>query len=92
VVALVVLGWAVWYFGMELPDRSAMAALAKQRAANARTIPDLKLDLVWIARGDFMIGRREPFVLTRWFYAAREKLTKESNPWDWLGLEHFRFR
>ena len=49
VVVLVVLGFIGWHYGVELPaERQAAAELAKKRADNARTIPDLNLDLVWI--------------------------------------------
>ncbi len=79
-VALVAVGWAAWYFGIELPAERAAAALAVQRVANSRTIPDLNLDLVWIAPGDFLMGTPEQSLVVRWYYAAREKLTKKPNP------------
>jgi formylglycine-generating enzyme required for sulfatase activity len=79
VVALVVAGWAAWYFGVELPDRKAAAAAAALRVANARTIPDLNLDLVYIAPGDFLMGTPEQSLMVKWYYAAREKLTKQPN-------------
>jgi hypothetical protein len=79
-VALVVAGWAAWYFGIELPDRAGSGrGGGKLRAANARTIPDLNLDLVWIAPGDFLMGTPEQNLLVKWFYLAREKLTKQPN-------------
>ncbi len=53
--ALVVLGAAAWYFGVVRPPRQ----LAAQRIANARKIADLKLDLVWIAPGEFLMGSPE---------------------------------
>ena len=80
-VGLVVLGFVGWYYLVELPkERRAAAELAKQRAANARTIPDLKLDLVWIAPGEFLMGSPAQHLLVRWFYEVREKLTKQPNP------------
>jgi len=78
-LALVVVGWAAWYFGVELPDRKEAAAAAALRAANARTIPDLNLDLVYIAPGDFLMGTPEQSMVVKWFYLAREKLTKQPN-------------
>jgi formylglycine-generating enzyme required for sulfatase activity len=78
-VALVVAGWAAWYFGIKLPDRKEAAAAAALRAANARTIPDLNLDLVWIAPGDFLMGTPKQSLIVKWFYLAREKLTKKPN-------------
>ena len=78
--ALLAIGWAAWYFGIELPDRREAAAAAALRATNARTIPDLNLDLVWIAPGDFLMGTPEQNLLVKWFYLAREKLTKKPNP------------
>ena len=82
-VTLVVAGWAAWYFGVELPDEreaaTKAAAIAVQRAANARSIPDLNLDLVWIAPGDFLMGTPEQSLIVKWFYLAREKLTKQPN-------------
>lgn len=41
VAVAVVLGWAGWYFGVELPEQRAAGELAKLRAANARTVPGL---------------------------------------------------
>ena len=83
-VALIAVGWAAWYFGVELPsEREAAAkaaALAVQRAANARTIPDLNLDLVWIAPRWFLMGTPEQSLMVKWYYAAREKQTKQHNP------------
>jgi len=82
-VALVVAGWAAWYFGVELPDEreaaTKAAAIAVQRAANARSIPDLNLDLVWMAPGSFLMGTPEQSLIMKWFYLAREKLTKLPN-------------
>jgi formylglycine-generating enzyme required for sulfatase activity len=78
-VALVAVGWAGWYFGIELPAEREAAAAAKLRTANARTIPDLNLELVWIAPGDFLMGTPEQNLLVKWYYAAREKLTKKPN-------------
>jgi formylglycine-generating enzyme required for sulfatase activity len=79
-VALAVVGWAAWYFGVELPDEQEAAAATKLRAANARTIPDLNLDLVYIAPGSFMMGTPEQSLIVKWYYAVREKLTKKPNP------------
>src|SRR5476651_2662226 len=79
-MALVAVGWAAWYFGIELPEEHEAAAAAKLRADNARTIPDLNLDLVWIAPGSFLMGTPEHNLFVKWFYAAREKLTKRLNP------------
>jgi formylglycine-generating enzyme required for sulfatase activity len=78
--ALVVLALAGWYFGVELPEQRAARELAWLRAANARTIPDLKLDLVWIAPGDFLMGTPTQNAMSRWFYEARKKLTGKPNP------------
>ena len=78
-VALIVAGWAAWYFGVELPDERDAAVAAALRAANARTIPDLNLDLVYIAPGDFLMGTPEQSLIVKWFYLAREKLTKQPN-------------
>ncbi len=78
-VALVVLGWAGWYFGIELPDRREAAAAAALRATNARTIPDLNLDLVYIAPGDFLMGTPEQRTVVKWYYTMRETLTKKPN-------------
>jgi formylglycine-generating enzyme required for sulfatase activity len=77
---LVVAGWAAWYFGVELPDRKEAAAAAALQAANARSIPDLNLDLVYIAPGDFLMGTPEQSLIVKWYYLAREKLTKKPNP------------
>jgi hypothetical protein len=41
-VALVAVVWAAWYFGIELPAEREVAAAAKLRADNARSIPDLR--------------------------------------------------
>jgi formylglycine-generating enzyme required for sulfatase activity len=80
-VALVALGSVGWHHLVELPaERRAAAELAKKRAANARKIPDLKLDLVWIAPGTFLMGTPHN-KLTRWFYDTREKLTHTPKPW-----------
>jgi formylglycine-generating enzyme required for sulfatase activity len=78
--ALVVLGLAGWYFGVELPEQRAARELARLRAANARTIPDLKLDLVWIAPGEFLMGTPTRNFLMQWFYETREKLTHQPVP------------
>jgi formylglycine-generating enzyme required for sulfatase activity len=80
-VVLVVLGFVGWHYLVELPaERKAAAELAAKRAENARTIPDLKLDLVWIAPGTFLMGTPPQNALAKWFYEAREKLTKKPNP------------
>jgi formylglycine-generating enzyme required for sulfatase activity len=79
-VALIAVGWAAWYFGIELPEEREAAAAAALRATNARTIPDLNLDLVWIAPGDFLMGTPEQSLIVKWYYAAREKMTKKPNP------------
>jgi formylglycine-generating enzyme required for sulfatase activity len=79
-VALTAVAWAMWYFGIELPNQREEAAAAKLRAANARTIPDLNLDLVWMAPGSFLMGTPEQSVVMKWFYVAREKLTGKRNP------------
>ncbi len=76
-VGLVVLGVAGWHYGVELPAERRAAA---QRAANARTIPDLKLDLVWIAPGEFLMGSPAQNLLVRWFYEVRQKITKLGTP------------
>ena len=77
--ALLAIGWAAWYFGIELPDRREAAAAAALRATNARSIPDLNLDLVYIAPGDFLMGTPEQSLIVKWFNLAREKLTKQPN-------------
>ncbi len=83
VVALVVLGFVGWHYLVELPaERRAAAELAKQRAENARTIPDLKLDLVWIAPGTFLMGTPAQHPVVRWFYEMREKLIHTPDPAD----------
>jgi hypothetical protein len=64
-MALVAIGWAAWYFGVELPDAWEAAAAAKLRAANARTIPDLNLDLVYIAPGEFLMGTPEQSLIAK---------------------------
>ncbi len=80
-VALVALSLAGWHYGIELPaERRAAVDLAKQRAANALTIPDLKLDLVWIASGTFRMGSPAQNTSARWFYEIRQKLTGKPNP------------
>jgi len=84
VVALIAVGRAGWYFGVELPGEretaTKAAALAVQRAANARSIPDLNLDLVWIAPGSFLMGTPEQNLIEKWFYTTRRKLTEQPNP------------
>jgi len=96
-VALIVAGWAAWYFGVELPDRKEAAAAAALRATNARTIPDLNLDLVYIAPGSFLMGTPEQSTVVKWYYTVREKLTKQPNlgadrdnerPVTWVTLTH----
>ncbi len=76
-VVLVVLGVVGWHYGVELP---AARELAAQRAANARTIADLRLELVWIAPGEFLMGSPAQNLLVRWYYRVREQLTKQGNP------------
>jgi len=78
-VALVVLDWAGWYFCIERPAELEATEAAKLRATNARSIPDLNLDLVWIAPGSFLMGTPEQSLIVKWFYLAREKLTKQPN-------------
>jgi formylglycine-generating enzyme required for sulfatase activity len=85
--ALIVVGWAAWYFGVKLPDKREAAAAAKLRAANARTIPDLNLDLVWIAPGSFLMGTPEQSMLVKWIYATRENLTKKAIPGNGFNNE-----
>ncbi len=77
---LAVLAGAAWYFGIERPDEREAAALAAQRSANARSIPGLNLDLVWIAPGTFRMGTPEQSRLAGWYYLVREKLTGKPNP------------
>ena len=55
-VALVVAGWAAWYFGIELPDRKEAAEAAALRRRQRPDDPDLNLDLVWIAPGSIPDG------------------------------------
>src|SRR5471030_2478084 len=78
-LALIAVGWAAWYFGVYLPDQREVEAAAKLRAANARTIPDLNLDLVYIAPGSFLMGTPEQRTVVKWYYAVREKLTGKRN-------------
>jgi len=78
-LALVAVGWATWYFGVYLPDQREAAKAAKLRADNSRTIPDLNLDLVYIAPGSFLMGTPEQGTAVKWYYAVREKLTKQPN-------------
>jgi formylglycine-generating enzyme required for sulfatase activity len=86
VIALIVLGFIGWHYLVELPaERRAAAELAAKRAKNARTIPDLNLDLVWIAPGTFLMGTPEQRPVVRWFYETREKLTKKRNPDDCIN-------
>ena len=63
------------------------AALAAERIAKgARTIPDLNLDLVWIAPGDFMMGSPPaPRAIQRWIEAAQEKIAGVPAPG--VGME-----
>jgi formylglycine-generating enzyme required for sulfatase activity len=83
-VALVVLGFAGWHHWVELPaERRAAAA---QQQANARTIPDLKLDLVWIPPGEFLMGSSNKHVMATWLYEARQKLDAyagKPRAWGW---------
>jgi formylglycine-generating enzyme required for sulfatase activity len=81
-VAVVMLGWAGRYFVVELPERRAEVELAKLRAAHARTVPGLGLDLVWIAPGTFKMGAKEQNFIARWYYDARRKFTNKVNPAD----------
>jgi formylglycine-generating enzyme required for sulfatase activity len=74
VITFFVLGLAWWYIAEELPRR--------ERAANARTISDLKLDLVWIAPGEFLMGEHQQNSIERWFYEQRKKLTGKRNPFS----------
>jgi formylglycine-generating enzyme required for sulfatase activity len=83
VFVLVVLGFVGWHYGVELPaERRAAAELAQKRAANARTIPDLNLDLVWIAPGTFLMGTPQN-ALAKWFYDTRKRLTKQPTIGNW---------
>ncbi len=80
-VVLVVLGFVGWHYGVELPaERRVAAELAAKRAKNARTIADLKLDLVWIAPGTFRMGAPTQHPVVRWFYETREKLAHTPDP------------
>ncbi len=86
VVVLVVLGLVGWHYGVELPaERRTAAELAAKRAQNARTIPDLKLDLVWIAPGTFRMGTPAQSPIVRWFYETREKLAHTPDPGSGSG-------
>jgi formylglycine-generating enzyme required for sulfatase activity len=78
--ALVVFGLAGWWFGVELPERRAVAELRRQQAEKSFRIADLGLDMVWIPPGTFRMGTPEQNFLARWFYDAREKLTNNPNP------------
>jgi formylglycine-generating enzyme required for sulfatase activity len=77
---LVALGLAGWWFGVELPERRAAAELKRQQAEKSFRIADLNLDMVWIPSGEFRMGTPEQSTLAKWYYDAREKLTKEPNP------------
>lgn len=79
-VALIIVSLTAWYFGLELPSQRKAKAEAKLRAANALTIPDLNLDLVWIPTGSFLMGTPEQRTVVKWYYTVREKLTKKPNP------------
>jgi formylglycine-generating enzyme required for sulfatase activity len=78
--ALLMLGLAGWYFGVELPERRATEKLRREQAKNARHIPDLNLDLVWIPPGTYRMGTPEQSALAKWFYDIRKKLTKKPSP------------
>jgi len=62
-VALVAVGW---YFGIERPV---------DRATKSLKIPDLELELVWIAPGDFMMGTPVPNSMVRLLNLAHEKFS-----------------
>jgi formylglycine-generating enzyme required for sulfatase activity len=51
-----------------------------QRQQNARTIPDLKLDLVWIAPGQFRMGSPQRNWFLQWLDATRDTLGVKPNP------------
>jgi len=48
---------------------------AAMRSSNSRTIPDLNLDLVWIAPGAFLMGTPEQNVFAKWYYEVQAKRT-----------------
>jgi formylglycine-generating enzyme required for sulfatase activity len=83
-VLFVILVSTGWYFGLERPEERAevrqAAELATQRITKARSIPDLGLDLIWIAPGDFMMGTPPQGAIRRWLDAAQEKLSGVSGP------------
>lgn len=79
-VAAVAAGWAAWYFCIELPDQREAVALAAQRVASARRIPDLDLDLVWMAPGTFLMGTPEQILWAKMYFAARGRLELGANP------------
>jgi len=82
-LGLAALALAGWWFGVELPERRAAAELKRQQAEKSFRIADLSLDMVWIPSGEFLMGTPGQNFLMRWFYQAREKLTKKSNPGGW---------
>jgi formylglycine-generating enzyme required for sulfatase activity len=79
-LGVAVLALAGWWFGVELPERRAAAELKRQQAEKSFRIADLGLDMVWIPPGEFLMGTPGKNFLMRWFYQAREKLTKKPNP------------
>jgi formylglycine-generating enzyme required for sulfatase activity len=86
-VVLVVLGIAGWHYWIELPaDRRAVAEaavkLAAQQKANARAIPDLKLDLVWIPPGEFLMGTPDEPLPVHVFHEVREKIPGQPKKTD----------
>jgi formylglycine-generating enzyme required for sulfatase activity len=78
---VIAVGWAVWYFGIELPDERQAALLSNQRLANARSIPDLNLDLAWIPPGDFGMGTKQN-ILIGWYQTMKDKVTRSRDSRD----------
>lgn len=78
--ALLAMGLAGWWFGVELPERRAAVELKRQQAEKSFRIADLNLDMVWIPPGTFRMGEPEQNFLARWFYYVREKFTHQPNP------------
>jgi formylglycine-generating enzyme required for sulfatase activity len=69
---------------------------AAMRSSNSRTIPDLNLDLVWIAPGAFLMGTPEQNVFAKWYYEVQAKRTgvffnpaydtRDERPQTWVTL------
>lgn len=93
-VAVIVIGWAGWHWGITLPrERLAAASIADVpglQKANARTIPDLGIDLIWIPPSPAVA---EPFWLGRTEITQKQwTVLMETNPSQFKGedlpIEH----